>query len=79
MPGPFDLDDERAYRGWREEKLRDRPERLDDHLINIKDPRELEPSERAAILELCSRANMAVYRSPTANIEDKDIPRLLGL
>jgi alpha-ketoglutarate-dependent taurine dioxygenase len=79
MPGPFDLDDERAYRGWREEKLRDRPERLHDHLIDIKDPRELEPSERAAILELCSRANMAIYRSPAANIEDKDIPRLLGL
>jgi hypothetical protein len=78
VPGPFDLDDERAYRGWREEKLRNYPGHPEDLLIDLKDPRDLQPSERAALLERCARANMAIYRSPTANIEDKYLPRLLG-
>jgi len=78
MPGPFDLDDEREYREWRDEKLRNRPERLEDLLVDLQDPRQLKPSERTALLERCARANMAIYRSPATD-EDKSIPRLLGL
>jgi hypothetical protein len=43
----------------------------------VADPRALTPDERAAILSLCARANMALYRSPLTGA-DKDIPRLLG-
>ena len=78
MPGPFDLDDERAYRDWREDKLGSRFERLEDLLVDLQDPRQPRPSERAALIERCTRANMAVYRSPVTH-EDKSIPRLLGL
>ena len=78
MPGPFDLDDERAYRDWREDKLGSRFERLEDLLVDLQDPRQPRPSERAALIERCARANMAVYRSPVTH-EDKSIPRLLGL
>jgi alpha-ketoglutarate-dependent taurine dioxygenase len=78
MPGPFDLHDERAYRRWREEKLRNRPDRIEDLLVDLKDPTQLEPNELTALLERCARANMAVYRSPVTD-EDKNIPRLLGL
>ncbi|MFZ1908366.1 MAG: TauD/TfdA family dioxygenase [Burkholderiales bacterium] len=46
--------------------------------MDLKDPRQLAPGERAALLEQCALTNMVIYRSP-ANQEDKDIPRLLGL
>jgi Taurine catabolism dioxygenase TauD, TfdA family len=78
MPGPFDLNDERTYRRWRDEKLRNRPHRIEDLLVDLKDPRQLKPSELTALLERCARANMAIYRSPVTH-EDKSIPRLLGL
>jgi alpha-ketoglutarate-dependent taurine dioxygenase len=76
MPGPFDLDDERAYRDWRDGKLSGVSTRLE--VIELRDPRNLEASEREALLASCARTNMAIYRSP-ATREDKDIPRLLGL
>jgi len=78
MPGPFDLHDERAYRRWRDEKLRNRPDRIEDLLVDLKDPRQLKPSERTALLERCARANIAIYRSSITR-EDKSVPRLLGL
>jgi len=79
MPGPFDLHDERAYRRWRDEKLRNRPDRIEDLLVDLEDPRQLKPSERTALLERCARANIALYASPAAKGENKSIPRLLGL
>ena len=75
MPGPFDLDDERAYRDWRDGKLSGVSNRLE--VIELRDPRNLEATEREALLAGCARSNMAIYRSP-ATQEDKDIPRLLG-
>jgi len=78
MPGPFDLDDEQAYRRWRDEKLRNRPDRIEDLLVDLKDPRQLKPSELTALLERCARANIAIYRSSITR-EDKSVPRLLGL
>jgi len=78
MPGPFNLHDERAYRRWRDEKLRNRPDRIEDLLVDLKDPRQLKPSELTALLERCARANIAIYRSSITR-EDKSVPRLLGL
>ena len=75
MSGPFDLDDERAYRDWRDGKLSGVSNRLE--VIELRDPRNLEATEREALLAGCARSNMAIYRSP-ATQEDKDIPRLLG-
>lgn len=76
MPGPFDLDDERAFRAWREMKIPSSPARIE--VIDIHDPKNLTSAERGALLERCARTNMAIYRSPIAQ-EDKDVPRLLGL
>src|SRR5512146_2373031 len=75
MPGPFDLDDERAYRDWRDGKLSRVSTRLE--VIELRDPRNLKASEREALLASCARTNMAIYRSRAAQ-ECKDIPRLLG-
>jgi len=76
MPGPFDLDDARAYRAWRDRKLSCLPTRSE--VIELRDPKNLEASEREAVIECCARTNMVVYSS-SARQEDKDIPRLLGL
>jgi alpha-ketoglutarate-dependent taurine dioxygenase len=76
VPGPFDLEDERAYRAWRDGKLSRLPAGLD--VIELRDPKSLKDSELRALVESCARTNMAVYRS-AATQEDKDIPRLLGL
>jgi hypothetical protein len=76
MPGPFDLSDARAYRGWREEKLAAFSPRIE--VVELRNPKNLTPAERGALLERCARTNMVVYKSPFTN-EDKSIPRLIGL
>jgi len=75
VPGPFDLDDERAYRAWRDGKLSRLPAALD--VIELRNPKSLKDSELAALAESCARTNMAVYKSSSTN-EDKSIPRLIG-
>ncbi|MGA7984899.1 MAG: TauD/TfdA family dioxygenase, partial [Burkholderiales bacterium] len=76
MPGPFDLDDDHAYRNWRDLKLSRYPARIE--VVELRDPKDLRTPEREALVDGCARTNMAVYRSP-ARQEDKEIPRRLGL
>lgn len=73
----FSLDQEAAYRAWRDAKRASHPQRVDELLVDVADPRSLSPVEHAAILNCCLRANMAIYRSPVT-VADKDIPRRLG-
>ena len=75
MAGPFDLDDERAYRDWRDWKLFCLPARTE--VIDLRDPKNLAPPEREALIASCAHTNMAVYKSSLTD-EDKNIPRLLG-
>jgi hypothetical protein len=77
LPGPFDLDAETAYRGWRERKLREAPPDLDALRVRVRDPRALTGAEHAALAECIRRANMALYESPIV-AADKDLPRLLA-
>jgi len=79
MPGPFDLQDDAAYRAWREKKSALAPRRLEDIVVEIGDPRALTPAERQRIVELCANANMAIYVGKTGGDPDKEIPRKLGL
>jgi hypothetical protein len=75
---PFDLADAAAYAAWRERKLDTAPRRIEDILVAIDDPRHLAPDQRAALLERCANANMAIYTSATVGDADKEIPRQLG-
>jgi alpha-ketoglutarate-dependent taurine dioxygenase len=77
VPGPFDVDDDRAYRAWRERKIAEYPAGLGAITVEVRDPRALTRPERAAIVDRCRRANMVVYASAVPG-PDKDIPRLLG-
>ena len=74
---PFDLADDRAYRTWRAARLAARQRRVDELLVDVRDPAALTATERAALLDRCARFNMAVYRSPRHDA-DPDIPRRLG-
>ena len=74
---PFDLDDDRAYRRWRDWKLARHPQRVEDLIVDVRDPRQLDATERAALLDRIVRANMALYRSPVL-AEDRELPRRLG-
>ncbi len=74
----FDLDDDAAYRTWRERKLEDYPQRVSDLMVEVGDPRDLSRAERQAITQRCRKANMALYAGPTGEDPDKEIPRRLA-
>lgn len=59
--GPFDLEDEAAYRRWRARKLMGYPIRAEDLIVRIDDPRQLAVSERDALLSRCRKTNMALF------------------
>jgi hypothetical protein len=73
----FDLDDVAAYRSWRSRKLAEYPADLASLVVPIADPRALTVAEKAALVDRCRRANMAVYVSP-ATEQDSEIPRCIG-
>ncbi len=74
---PFDLNDQAAYRRWRDAKLAGQPRQARGLIVPVADPRALSQPEKQALLQRCAVANMAIYRSPLQR-EDKEIPRLLA-
>ena len=74
---PFDLDDDRAWRDWREAKLADLPRSAESLTVTLRDPLALTSAERAALLDRCARHNMVLYRSGATG-EDKALTRELG-
>jgi len=74
---PFTLDDEPAYRAWREAKLADAPRSLAALVVDVHDPFALSDHERRALLQRCARFNMAIYRSAPGGA-DPALPRALG-
>ena len=61
VSGPFSLDDAEAYSDWREWKLESHPRTVADLVVPLADLASPTEEERARILDLCRRANMAVY------------------
>lgn len=77
-PSPqFDLDDDAAYQRWRAAKLARFPVSVEALIVDVADPHRLSQAERAALLQRCQRANMAIYRGPAGD-EDRALPRALG-
>ncbi len=75
---PFDLADSGGYQRWRAAKLADYPQRLEELLVEVRDPRNLSLAEEDAILRLCRKTNMAIYASTLGADPDKEIVRALG-
>jgi alpha-ketoglutarate-dependent taurine dioxygenase len=74
---PFDLGDEASYRAWRAHKLATQLHDADALIVDVADPRCLSAAERLALLQVCARVNMALYRSPHREA-DPELPRRLG-
>jgi hypothetical protein len=75
---PFDLAEDAPYRAWRDAKLEAYPCRLEDLIVEVRDPRDLTASEHRALLDRCQVANMAIYASHCGELEDRELLRALG-
>jgi hypothetical protein len=76
--GPFDLENDGAYRKWRDWKLTGYPATAEDLVIEVNDPRRLSRTEHEELLRICRKTNMAIYTSRLGAEADKEIPRRLG-
>jgi len=75
---PFSLDNETAYRRWRDAKLHAYPTTAEELVVEIKDPRKLTAAEAQAMVRICRKTNMVLYVSPLGGLEDKALARALG-
>ncbi len=78
IENPFDLLNESAYQHWKESKLSDYPEQIDQLVVEIGNPHSLSAGEHQAVLKLCKRTNMAIWSGLTGHDSDKNIIRDLG-
>lgn len=75
---PFSLDDEAAYRRWRECKLDSYPVNAQALIVEVDDPLALTNAEADAVLRLCRKTNIAVYASRSERGANKRIPGVIG-
>jgi hypothetical protein len=76
--GAFDLDDDAAYRRWRDARLALAAATPRDLLVEVADPLHLTAAELQALLERCARTNMALYASSTRAGAGSAIARRIG-
>ena len=75
---PFHFGNYDHYCYWRDNKLKDYPESINDLLVEIDDPRLLTKSEFDVLQQRCRKANMALYISSTGTDPDPEIPLSMG-
>jgi hypothetical protein len=75
---PFDLEDNETYLRWRDSKLKNYPQKIEELLVEINDPRKLKQNEFDALLKLCRKTNMALYAGRTGTDPDPGIPFSIG-
>lgn len=78
MDTPFDLSNQDFYCRWRDWKLAGYPQRAEDLMVEVKDPRVLTAVEEDEIHRRIRKTNMALYASRLPDPTDRDIPRRLG-
>lgn len=61
LENPFNLNDDAAYRSWRDHKLSNYPPHASDIIVEIDDLTRPSGAERADIIRRCRWANMAIY------------------
>lgn len=75
---PFHPDNPRAFDRWKAEKLANYPTALGELVVEIGDPRRLSEAEKAKLLSLCRKTNMAIWAGLSGHDADKQIIRSLG-
>lgn len=76
--GPFSLNDDAAYRRWREEKLAGYPQSAAELLVSIEDPRQLTAAERDALGRRIAKTNFVIYQLANPATGDKAAIKALG-
>ena len=74
----FDLDNQRGYENWRDEKLENYPDKAEQLIVEINDPLQITKTERQEINKRCNKSNMTVYISKEGNNPDKRIALTLA-
>ena len=75
---PFHPDNHADYLAWREQKLHQYPQDIQDLVVEIGDPRQLTDSEFQHLQRLCRKTNMVIYAGNTCTDPDPNIPLALG-
>ncbi len=75
---PFLLQNRHEYRQWREAKLRDYPVDSEQLVVEIRNPFKLTTQERDALLAICQKTNLAIYRCLSKNVTDSNIVSALA-
>jgi len=75
---PFNLENNDAYKVWRDNKLSNYPKNLGELIVEINDPRTLTVTEHKALLKVCRKTNMVIYASKTGNNPSPKIPLHMG-
>ena len=75
---PFNLKDNETYLRWRDKKLSNYPQKIEELLVEINDPRRLKKNEFEALLKRCQKTNMAFYLGNTGTEPDPEIPFSIG-
>jgi alpha-ketoglutarate-dependent taurine dioxygenase len=76
---PFLPDNRDAYATWRDEKLNNYPETVEQLIVEIRNPRQLSAPEHDKIYSLCQKTNMAIWAGLSGHDADKQIIGELGL
>lgn len=79
---PFNLLNEQAYLVWREQKLHDYPQGIDDIRVIIGDASDMNMAEVAELTRVCAKTNSVIYqcRTPlTAKLQVRALGAQLGL
>lgn len=75
LTSPFDLNDDAAYRLWRDARLAAFPRNISELVVPVGNLAQPNADERAAILDLLVRCNMAIYRAPSDFARDEALLR----
>lgn len=75
-PKRFDLDTEKDYKKWREEKLAAYPGSVGDLVVELADMTAITNAEKTRILELVELANMCVYTAGSAELSMSSLVNL---
>ncbi len=69
----FLLDTDKAYQQWREQKLANYPRDTEKLFVDIDNPYKLTAHERNALLSVCQKTNIVIYKIKHADVGDKKI------
>ena len=76
---PFQLTNQTAYQEWRTNKLEDYPHQCDDLRVDINSLKSVTTGEQQKLLKLCSKTNMAIYRSQDPIVDKEDLRQFCAL